>query len=151
MRINRLIAILFSAIVGLAVTVLLLFLMSKLVSGKYEHFHFSVQMPALVDMPDCPAQKRLEFDVNFEIKDSRACVTDEDCELLLLGCPFGCDVPVNKSSRDKVFRAVNAYADYVGANQCEHCQHGCGDSTALKAVCENKVCKSVEVGAAGGM
>lgn len=149
MRIKRLIAIALSAVAGLIVAVMLFFLMSKLVSGKHELFHFSIQTPILVDLPDCPAQKQLEFDIESEIRNSRACEADADCELLYTGCPFGCDVAVNKSGHERISPAVKAYRQYVNDNECERCLSDCPVRDA-KAVCENKLCKRVEASVSAG-
>ena len=144
MRAKRLIVIIGCAAAGLAVTLMLLLLMSKLLSGMHDESHTSVKMPAVVELPECPAQKQLEFDIDSELRNSRSCTADEDCELLYLGCPFGCDVPVNKSSRERILQAIRAYRQYVDANQCERCQLECLNQATSKAVCENKVCKSVK-------
>lgn len=145
MRIKRLIPILLAAVAALIVTVLLLFLMSKLIMDMRDGSHASVKMPALVGLPECPAQKQLEFDIESDIRNSRACEADEDCELLYTGCPFGCDLAVDKNARERIALAVRAYRQYVNDNDCERCRSDCPVSD-LKAVCENKVCKSIEAG-----
>lgn len=142
MRIKRLIPILLSA---LLVTALLLFFMGRLLSGMNDESHTSVKMPALVELPNCPAQQQLEFDIGFEIRRSQACKVDADCELLYVGCPFGCDVAVNKNSAEGILPAIKTYRQYVNTNECERCRSDC-PVRDLKAVCENKVCKAVEAG-----
>lgn len=143
MRIKRLIPILLSAIVALLVTALLLFLMSKLILGMRDGSHASVKMPALVSLQECQAQKQLEFDIDSEIRHSQSCMTDEDCGLLYVGCPFGCDVAVNKSGSERISLAIKAYRQYMNDNECERCRKDC-PVRDVKTVCESKVCKRVE-------
>ncbi|HEX7028081.1 MAG TPA: hypothetical protein VF268_12640 [Gammaproteobacteria bacterium] len=148
-RIKRIIILMSCAAAGLVVTALLLFLMSKLIMDMRDGSHASVKMPALVDLPNCSTQTQFEFDIESDIRNSRACETDADCELLYTGCPFGCDVAVDKNARERIALAVRAYRQYVNDNDCERCRSDC-PVRDLKVMCENKVCVAAPKAAAGG-
>ena len=60
-------------------------------------------------------QKNIELnnttkdDVEKIISESRSCVSDTQCSIEYVGCPFGCGIALNTTKKDAVIKAAASY------------------------------------------
>lgn len=76
----------------------------------------------------------MESSVRLTIQDSQACAVDSDCEVLRIGCPFGCAVPVQSTAYVSISTLNSAFQ-----SRCAYCMTGCA-SEPPPAVCEEGRC-----------
>ena len=73
------------------------------------------------------------------IESSRACDSSSDCQIVGLGCPFGCASSVNSKDATKLF------AERSKIERCLTCVYSCKfPPLGWKAECVSNQCKLVE-------
>ena len=82
----------------------------------------------------------LEKEIKTKIESANYCVTKQDCEIVFLGCPFGCGSYVNKDFDLRPIRdKIKEYIEKFGA-----CDYNCFQPSAPECV-NNKCVPSEEL------
>ncbi|MDJ0656956.1 MAG: hypothetical protein QNJ40_22540 [Xanthomonadales bacterium] len=76
----------------------------------------------------------MESSVRLTIARSQVCTTDADCEVISLGCPFGCATPIQSTAYVAISTLNEAFQD-----RCAYCLSGCA-SDPPPAVCRAGQC-----------
>lgn len=82
-----------------------------------------------------PQCESLQKEIDTAIKESQSCIEDAECSSQFLGCPFGCETPINTAKLSELRTRISEYY-----RQCPECEYKCAVHKS-PAVCDNGICK----------
>ena len=92
-----------------------------------------------VDLVECSTvMDPLESQIKQMIEDGRDCTSDDQCQVTIFGCPFGCTSTVNRNAVRQIEAALERYS--VLGESCGMCAYQCLQLPPGQAICENNRC-----------
>ena len=85
----------------------------------------------------CDNLEFLQEQVIKQIAQAKSCASDEDCDTIYLGCPFGCRTTINRKHIEPILAMAAAITDH-----CPTCPYMCRSGNYMD-VCRAGQCRSL--------
>jgi len=92
---------------------------------KYVIFMLALTVTSLTYATECDIDEKVASEklINSKIYQSNYCKSDADCRFVQLGCPFGCNTPINRSKVVAIRSEIEKH--HEAFTSCSLCAYDC--------------------------